>query len=166
MAYSDALQDSDGFIDMNPEAIFISEPLDGTGLPAAAMGTELLDITGIIAYQDGIFRLLPLTRPIIISNQPTTPVSAQLKGSPYDPRAGCERISILSYNVKGLGWNRRKTIQLASEIEEKFHLPHIILLQEVEVQDPQKEVAPTMNELVNLIGADYRWLSISVPEHE
>lgn len=42
---------SDGIPDANPEAIQVGEPLDGSDSPAVAVGVELDDITGVIAYQ-------------------------------------------------------------------------------------------------------------------
>ncbi|KAG8901517.1 hypothetical protein FRB99_005263 [Tulasnella sp. 403] len=159
--------DDDGFVDMNPEAISIGKPLDGTQLPGVAMGTQLSDITGVLTYQEGTFRILPLTAPSITAQPKFELISAKLDGAAYDEEVGCEWISFVSYNVKGINSNQPDAIaKLASQIKQQLHLPYVILLQEVKEIDPVEGIRKTMDLLIKAIGVDYDYATIGISDNE
>lgn len=48
--------------DADPEAVLVGAPLDGTANPAdAKMGDYVGDVTGVVTYAHGFYRMLPLT---------------------------------------------------------------------------------------------------------
>jgi hypothetical protein len=85
--------------DANPEAIIIGSPLDGTKNPAGTkMGDEVEEITGVVSYAFGFYRILPRTAiKVTKSQKPTLPKPTKLES-----KGRCEGITIGAYNVENI----------------------------------------------------------------
>jgi hypothetical protein len=115
--------------DANPEAIIIGSPLDGTKNPAGTkMGDEVEEITGVVSYAFGFYRILPRTAIKVTSSQkPTLPKPTKL-----DSKGRCEGITIGAYNVENLAANSSHHPLLAGHIVDYLRSPDIIFVQEVQ----------------------------------
>ncbi|KAG7125368.1 hypothetical protein HYQ45_018978 [Verticillium longisporum] len=83
--------------DANPETVLIGSPLDGTRNPESKMGDKLADITGVVTYSFGFYRILPLTAVKVesASSAETSPTTLESSGD-------CRGITFGSYNVENL----------------------------------------------------------------
>jgi hypothetical protein len=115
--------------DANPEAIIIGSPLDGTKNPAGTkMGDEVEEITGVVSYAFGFYRILPRTAiKVTKSQKPTLPKPTKLES-----KGRCEGITIGAYNVENLAANSSHHPLLAGHIVDYLRSPDIIFVQEVQ----------------------------------
>lgn len=115
--------------DANPEAIIIGTPLDGTRNPTTTkMGDTIEDITGVVSYAFGFYRILPLTAIKVTSSlQPTLPSPTTLESS-----GKCNGITFGAYNVENLAPNSTHHPFLAEHIVNYMKSPDIIFVQEVQ----------------------------------
>ncbi|KAL2106476.1 hypothetical protein VUR80DRAFT_6670 [Thermomyces stellatus] len=115
-------------IDANPEAIIIGTPLDGTTNPDdTKMGDYYGDITGVVHYAFGFYRILPLTHitPIRESSSEHSAVSFASQGT-------CDGITVASYNAENLAPGSTHLPQVVDQIVDKLRTPDLIFLQEVQ----------------------------------
>ena len=115
-------------LDANPETIVIGSPLDGTANPDdTKMGDYYGDITGVVSYAFGFYRVLPLTHIGAIRNSSTEhgAVSFASDGS-------CEGITVASYNAENLAPNSTHLPKVVDQIVDKLRTPDLIFLQEVQ----------------------------------
>ncbi|WYZ37830.1 hypothetical protein EsH8_II_001336 [Colletotrichum jinshuiense] len=113
--------------DSNPETIVIGTPLDGTKNPESKMGDQLTEITGIVTYAFGFYRILPLTGITFVKNAtndapPTSLVS----------RGDCRGITIGDYNIENLAPTSAHLPAVAAHIVDYLKTPDLIFVQEVQ----------------------------------
>lgn len=103
------------------------------------MGDYYGDITGVVSYAFGFYRILPLTHiaPVRNSSAEHGPVSFASEGS-------CEGITLASYNAENLAPNSTHLPQIVEQIVDKMSSPDLIFLQEV-----QDETGPTDDGVVS-----------------
>ncbi|KAF2194244.1 DNase I-like protein [Zopfia rhizophila CBS 207.26] len=127
--------------DANPEAIIIGSPLDGTSNPETTkLGDDLEDITGVITYAFGFYRILPSTAiKITGSATPTLPPATRLLSS-----GKCDGIAFGAYNVENLAPNSTHMSKIAAHIVDYLKSPDLIFVQEV-----QDDNGPTNDAVVS-----------------
>ena len=115
-------------VDANPEAILIGEPLDGTKNPQnIRMGDTLGDITGVVTYAFGFYRILPTTA--LSVRKQATPASAPPSQLTSDSRC---YITFGTYNVENLSPNSAHLRSIAAHIVTFLKSPDLIFLQEIQ----------------------------------
>jgi hypothetical protein len=115
--------------DANPEAILIGSPLDGSRNPnQTLLGDSLEDITGVVTYAFGFYRILPLTSIKITSSpQPALPPPTELIST-----GSCRGLTIGSYNVENLSPTSPNLNQIAADIANSLRSPPLVLVQEIQ----------------------------------
>ncbi|KAJ8116015.1 hypothetical protein OPT61_g2466 [Boeremia exigua] len=115
--------------DANPEAIIVGTPLDGTKNPTGTrMGDSLEEITGVVTYAFGYYRILPSTAlKVTGSKQPLTPKPTKLES-----KNDCGGITFGAYNVENLAPNSAHLPRVAEQIVTYLKSPDIIFVQEVQ----------------------------------
>jgi hypothetical protein len=115
--------------DANPEAIVIGTPLDGTKNPTnIRMGDTVEEITGVVSYAFGFYRILPTTAlKVVKSQKPEVPSPTKLKSS-----GKCNGITFGSYNVENLAPSSSHHPDLANHIVNYMNSPDVMFIQEVQ----------------------------------
>jgi hypothetical protein len=115
--------------DANPEAILIGSPLDGSKNPTnTTMGDELEELTGVVSYAFGFYRILP-TSAIKITKK----VAPRLpKATKLESKKDCGGITLGAYNVENLAPNSTHHGALAEHIVKYLRSPDVIFVQEVQ----------------------------------
>jgi hypothetical protein len=115
--------------DANPEAIIIGTPLDGTKNPTnTSMGDSLEEITGVVTYAFGFYRILPQTAlKVTKSQKPALPPPTKLVSS-----GKCDGITFGDYNVENLAATSDHHPALANHIVNYMKSPDIIFVQEIQ----------------------------------
>ncbi|KAH7072104.1 Endonuclease/exonuclease/phosphatase [Paraphoma chrysanthemicola] len=127
--------------DANPEAILIGSPLDGTRNPTTTkLGDDVEEITGVVTYSFGFYRILPTTAiKVTKSQKPALPNPTKLESS-----GKCDGITVGAYNVENLAPNSSHHPLLAGHIVNYLKSPDIIFVQEV-----QDDNGPTNDAVVS-----------------
>ncbi|CAO2653685.1 Nn.00g030960.m01.CDS01 [Neocucurbitaria sp. VM-36] len=127
--------------DANPEAIVIGTPLDGTKNPTdARMGDSIEEITGIVTYAFGYYRILPTTAlKVTKSQKPALPNPTKLESN-----GKCDGVTFGAYNVENLAPSSSHHGALAEHIVKYMKSPDIIFVQEV-----QDDNGPTNDAIVS-----------------
>ncbi|KAF1832290.1 endonuclease/exonuclease/phosphatase family protein [Decorospora gaudefroyi] len=127
--------------DANPEAIVIGSPLDGSKNPAdTKMGDRLEDITGVVSYAFGFYRILPTTAITVVkSREPVLPPPTKIVSS-----GKCDGITFGDYNVENLSPTSDHYDGLAEHIVEYMKSPDLVFIQEV-----QDDNGPTNDAVVS-----------------
>lgn len=120
---------SDGLPDLNPEAVVVGKPLDGTSNPDVRMGTTVSEIVGVVTYDFEFYRILPLTAPTVLANNDAVQGPTTLTVPEND--AGCT-LTFGDYNVENLSWNSDHLPTAASQIADFLKTPDIVFLQEIQ----------------------------------
>lgn len=115
--------------DANPEAILIGTPLDGSKNPTnTRMGDEVSEITGIVSYAFGFYRILPRTALRITKfENPAFPKPTKLES-----KGKCDGITFGAYNVENLAANSSHHGKLAEHIVSYLKSPDVMFIQEVQ----------------------------------
>jgi predicted extracellular nuclease len=114
--------------DANPEAIVIGSPLDGSKNPTTTqMGDEVEEITGIVTYAFGFYRILPTTAMKVTKTQKKV-----AKATKLESKGRCEGITVGAYNVENLAPNSTHHGALAEHIVKYLRSPDILFVQEVQ----------------------------------
>ncbi|KAF2017960.1 DNase I-like protein [Aaosphaeria arxii CBS 175.79] len=153
--------------DANPEAIIIGSPLDGTKNPTnTKLGDEVEEITGIVTYAFGFYRILPQTAlKVTKSEKPVLPSATKLTS-----KGKCSGITYGAYNVENLAPTSSHLPDIASHIVNYLKSPDLIFLQEVQdnngpVNDDVVSANLTLTTLAQAIktagGADYTFTEIA-----
>ncbi|KAF2262122.1 DNase I-like protein [Lojkania enalia] len=153
--------------DANPEAIIIGSPLDGSSNPSSTkLGDTLSEITGVVTYAFGFYRILPLTSiQILRSATPTLPSATELLSS-----GKCDGITFGDYNVENLSPTSSHLPAIAEHIVQYLKSPDLVFLQEVqddngETNDDVTSSNITLSTLTSAIltagGPTYAYASIS-----
>lgn len=127
--------------DANPEAIVIGSPLDGTKNPSSTkIGDSVEEITGVVTYAFGFYRILPTTAiKVNKSQEPVLPKPTKLESS-----GKCDGITFGAYNVENLAPQSTHHAALADHIVQYLKSPDIIFVQEV-----QDDNGPTNDAVVS-----------------
>lgn len=115
--------------DANPEAIVIGTPLDGTKNPTdTKMGDDVAEITGVVTYAFGFYRILPTTAiKVTKSQKPVLPKATKLESN-----GKCDGITVGDYNVENLAANSSHHPRLADHIVNYMKSPDIVFVQEIQ----------------------------------
>ena len=115
--------------DANPEAIIIGTPLDGTKNPTTTrMGDSVEEITGVVTYAFGFYRILPTTAlKVTKSQKPALPSPVKFESS-----GKCDAITVGAYNVENLAATSAHHPKLANHIVNYMKSPDIIFVQEIQ----------------------------------
>lgn len=107
----------------------IGTPLDGSSNPEdIKLGDELGDVTGIVTYGFGFYRVLPLEGLEISSlAEPSLPPPSNITGS-----ADCSGLSVGVYNVENLTPDSANLEGIADHIVNYMNTPALIFLQEIQ----------------------------------
>ncbi|KAF2800961.1 DNase I-like protein [Melanomma pulvis-pyrius CBS 109.77] len=127
--------------DANPETIIIGSPLDGTANPKnTKLGDTLSEITGIVTYAFGFYRILPTTA-IKVTNSatPLLPSATKLLSN-----GKCDGLTFGAYNVENLAPTSAHMGAIASHIVDYLKSPDVMFLQEV-----QDDNGPTNDAIVS-----------------
>jgi hypothetical protein len=151
--------------DANPEAIIIGTPLDGSANPTTTkMGDALEEITGIVTYAFGFYRILPLTKLAI-----ATPAVANAPPATFSSKGDCRGISFGDYNVENLAPTSAHIPRLANHIVNYLKTPDFLFLQEIQdnsgpTDDATVDANATLTALTAAIasisGVTYTFLDI------
>ncbi|KAJ8080651.1 hypothetical protein PM082_017485 [Marasmius tenuissimus] len=118
----------DGIPDLNPEAIIIGTPLDGTKNPAVAVGSRVSDIVGVVAFQFGFFYVLPLTAPATVFVNTTRATKSFIDGTSADE---CT-LTVGDYNVENMAPTSTHIPTVADHIANFLNAPDIMFVQEIQ----------------------------------
>ena len=115
--------------DANPEAIIIGTPLDATKNPTnTRMGDSLEEITGVVTYAFGFYRILPKTAIKVTKSQsPALPPPTKLVSS-----GKCDGITFGDYNVENLAATSDHHPALANHIVNYMKSPDLVFVQEIQ----------------------------------
>ncbi|KAL0580123.1 hypothetical protein V5O48_001899 [Marasmius crinis-equi] len=117
----------DGVPDLNPEAIIIGDPLDGTDNPLVALGTKVSNIVGVVTFQFGFFYVLPLTAPEVISTNTTSAAKSSITTSTDK----CV-LTVGDYNVENMAPTSAHVPTVADHIANFLNAPDIVFVQEIQ----------------------------------
>ncbi|KAI9884430.1 MAG: hypothetical protein M1823_003784 [Watsoniomyces obsoletus] len=138
--------------DANPEAILIGTPLDGNRNPTnTKLGDELEDITGVITYAFGFYRILPLTAIKIAGSAKSEPEPTKLVAGD-----DCSSLTFGVYNVENLQPSSSHLPRVAEHIVNFLKTPTVMFLQEVQDNngprnDPVVDANVTLSRLADEI---------------
>ncbi|KAI3582374.1 Endonuclease/exonuclease/phosphatase [Fusarium oxysporum f. sp. albedinis] len=157
--------------DANPEAIIIGSPLDGTKNPDdTKLGDYVGDITGVVSYAFGFYRILPLTATKVSksSNAEHPAVSFTSKGS-------CKGITVADYNTENLNPASAHLPLVVKQIVEKLRTPDLLFLQEVQdnsgatndgVVSANQTLAALADGIEESSGVVYEWAEVEPDNNE
>lgn len=136
--------------DANPESILIGSPLDGTRNPTTTkMGDDVEEITGVVTYAFGFYRILPATAlKVTKSQKPALPNPTKLESS-----GKCDGITVGAYNVENLAPDSAHHPLLADHIVKYLKSPDIIFVQEVQDDNGPTNDAGTFPERTHSMSA-------------
>ncbi|KAF2027059.1 DNase I-like protein [Setomelanomma holmii] len=137
--------------DANPESILIGSPLDGTRNPTTTkMDDDIEEITGVVTYAFGFYRILPTTAIKVTKRQkPALPKATKLESS-----GKCDGITIGAYNVENLAPNSTHHPLLADHIVNYLKSPDMIFVQEVQDDNgPTNDAVASANLTLSTLAA-------------
>ncbi|CRK33806.1 hypothetical protein BN1708_006169 [Verticillium longisporum] len=150
--------------DANPETVLIGSPLDGSRNPESKMGDKLADITGVVTYSFGFYRVLPLTAVKVESES-----SAETSPTTLESSGDCRGITFGSYNVENLWPGSEHLPDVADQIVDYLKTPDLIFLQEVQDSNgPTNDLIVSANITLATLaaaikeksGVVYEWLNV------
>jgi predicted extracellular nuclease len=107
------------------------------------MGTNVTEITGILTYDYGFYRLLPLTAPTVIAHNETLQEPTTLTTPVTD--ANCI-LTFGDYNVNNMYWGSDRLPLAASQIGDYLMSPDLVFLQEIQDDSgPSRDGVVTSN---------------------
>ncbi|KAI0809472.1 DNase I-like protein [Xylaria sp. FL0064] len=116
--------------DGNPEAILITDPLDGTSnRDDGKLGDELEDITGVVTQEFGFYQIQPLRKLTVISSLEPT-ISGATKLTSDGTYLG---ITVGGYNIENFSpGDTAHVTAVASHIVNYLKTPDLLMLQEIQ----------------------------------
>ncbi|MBE3042034.1 hypothetical protein IMZ48_05515, partial [Candidatus Bathyarchaeota archaeon] len=91
------------------------------------MGDSYGDITGVVSYDFGFYRILPLTHISAVSSS-----SAEHGPASFTSKGSCEGITVGNYNAENLSPSSDHMPLIVDQIVNKLLTPDLIFLQEVQ----------------------------------
>lgn len=118
--------------DGNPEAILIGSALDATTNPDdSKLGDELEDITGVMTYAFGFYRILPTTALVVRRSQrPEFASATNLRSN-----GRCDGVTVGQYNIENVAPTSANIPQIADHIVNFLNSPDLLILQEIQDDD-------------------------------
>ncbi|QUC21381.1 uncharacterized protein UV8b_05624 [Ustilaginoidea virens] len=114
--------------DANPEAIVVGSPLDGSRNPTdSKMGDHVGDVTGVVAYSFGTYRILPLTALKMVA-----PAASAHPAASFASTRHCGGLTVADYNAANLAPGSPHLPGVVDHIVNKLRLPDLVFLQEVQ----------------------------------
>ncbi|KAI1193947.1 DNase I-like protein [Nemania serpens] len=116
--------------DGNPEAILITDPLDGTNnLKNGKLGDRFEDITGVVTQAFGFYQIQPLTKLTVISSrEPAIAGPTKLLSD-----GKCSGITVGGYNIENFApADKAHVTAIASHIVNYLRTPDLLAVQEVQ----------------------------------
>ena len=114
--------------DANPETIVIGAPLGNSTNPDdTKMGDFLGDVTGIVSYAFGFYRILPLEAVSVVESASTEHPAVSFKSS-----GSCKGLTVANYNARNLEPESASLPFIASQIVDKMLTPDLIFIQEIQ----------------------------------
>ncbi|KKA29879.1 hypothetical protein TD95_003450 [Thielaviopsis punctulata] len=157
--------------DSNPEAILVGSPLDGSdNKDWTKMGDEFADVTGIVTYAYGFYRILPTTALQLTKNATTDYPATSLVS-----KGNCTGISISGYNTRNLAPTSSHMPKVAAQIVDYLKTPDIIMLQEIQDNTGPKDdgvvsanvtLATLAGDIKDMSGVEYSWVEIEPANDE
>lgn len=154
--------------DGNPEAILIGSALDSTVNPSdSKLGDELEDITGVMTYAFGFYRILPTTALTVRRSQrPETASASTLRSN-----GRCDGLTISQYNIENVAPTSANIPQIADHIVNFLNSPDLLILQEIQDDDgptntPIVDANITMaaiRDAITAAGSSVRYNFVSYP---
>ncbi|KAI0427973.1 DNase I-like protein [Xylaria sp. FL1042] len=140
--------------DGNPEAILITDPLDGTSnRDDGKLGDNLDDITGVVTQGFGFYQIQPLTKLTVISSrEPAISGATKLTSD-----GTCSGITVGGYNIENFSpGDTAHVTAVASHIVNYLKTPDLLMLQEIqdnngETDDGTVDSGLTLSTLANAI---------------
>ncbi|KAF5024290.1 hypothetical protein F66182_3620 [Fusarium sp. NRRL 66182] len=155
--------------DANPEAIVIGSPLDGSkNADNTKLGDDVGDITGVVTYAFGFYRILPLT-----ATKVAKPADPEHPPASFSSKGSCKGVSIANYNTENLNPASAHLPGVVTQIVEKLLLPDLIFIQEAQdgsgaandgVVSANKTLAALADGIEEASGAVYEWTEV-VPDN-
>ncbi|KAF5669014.1 putative endonuclease exonuclease phosphatase family [Fusarium heterosporum] len=155
--------------DANPEAIVIGSPLDGTKNPSdTKLGDYVGEITGVVSYAFGFYRILPLTA-VKVSKAS----NAEHPAVSFTSQKSCKGITVADYNAENLNPTSAHLPLVVKQIVEKLRTPDLIFLQEVQdnsgaandgVVSANQTLAALADGIEESSGVVYDWAEV-VPDN-
>lgn len=144
----------------NGQRILVDDRMVGT--PAVNAGAQLSNITGVMDYSFGNYKLYLTEAATVVSNNLQREVAAPIAAG---------HLGIASYNVENLGGNAADTrfTAIAGQIAGNLGTPHIISLQEIQdnngaTNDGTVAADVTLGklaaELKTQTGRTYKWVTV------
>ncbi|KAF7539636.1 hypothetical protein G7054_g1914 [Neopestalotiopsis clavispora] len=123
--------------DGNPEAIRITDPLDGTDNPSdSKLGDKFEDITGIVTQVYGFYHILPLTNITVIES--LTP--ALPEATTFTSDGVCSGLTVGDYNVENFAPSDTAHVQdVAAHIVDYLLTPDLLFIQEIQDNDGETD---------------------------
>lgn len=149
--------------DANGQAILISDPLDGSTLPAdLVLGDVLQDVRGIVSYDFGVYTFLPLTAPRIQRK-----VKGGAQRSPFRSTGRCTGLIAGTFNLENLASTDAERItRIGEQISDYLRSPDVLVLNEVQDNDgANDDGVVTANQTLAMVveaiqGAQYAFTDI------
>jgi predicted extracellular nuclease len=114
--------------DANPETILIGSPVDGSKNPDdTKMGDFLGDITGVVYYDFGFYRILPLTAVVAVESADT-----EFPAVAFQSNGTCRTLTVANYNARNLEPQSASLPSVAAQIVDKMRTPDLVFLQEIQ----------------------------------
>ncbi|MEO0412287.1 MAG: endonuclease/exonuclease/phosphatase family protein [Pseudomonadota bacterium] len=158
--------------DFNPERVLIDDALyrDDFDVPAVSVGDSLEDVTGVVTYNFGNFKVLPEEAPVF--------TDGGLQPEVTDIPVGEDRLNVATYNVLNLSPDNfgadAQLAQLASDIVNGLKSPDVIGLQEIQdnngfnpgnqldgVVDASETYQALIDAIVDAGGPTYSFLDVA-----
>ncbi|KAI1110240.1 Endonuclease/exonuclease/phosphatase [Nemania sp. NC0429] len=142
------LSDKDG----NPEAILITDPLDGTNnRKDAKLGDRFEDVTGVVTQAFGFYQIQPLTKLTVISSR--EPAIAGPTKLVSDGK--CSGITVGGYNIENFAPSDKAHVAaIASHIVDYLRVPDLLAVQEVQDDNGEKDDGTVSSDLTLSALAD------------
>ncbi|CVK93656.1 probable endonuclease/exonuclease/phosphatase family protein [Fusarium mangiferae] len=157
--------------DANPEAIIIGSPLDGTKNPSdTKLGDYVGDITGVVSYAFGFYRILPLT-----ATKVSKPSNAEHPAVSFTSKGSCKGITVADYNTENLNPASAHLPLVIKQIVEKLRTPDLLFLQEVQdnsgatndgVVSANQTLAALADGIEESSGVVYEWAEVEPDNNE
>ncbi|RSL69230.1 hypothetical protein CEP54_002422 [Fusarium duplospermum] len=157
--------------DANPEAITIGSPLDGSkNADDTKLGDYIGEITGVVTYAFGFYRILPLT-----ATKPQKRSDAEHPAVSFTSKSSCKGISVADYNTENLNPQSTHLPLVVEQIVNKLRTPDLIFLQEVQdnsgatndgVVTANQTLAALADGIEAASGIEYAWTEVDPVNNE
>ncbi|KAL5917740.1 hypothetical protein ACKVV1_005711 [Pyricularia oryzae] len=160
-------------VDANPEAILIGTPLDGTKNPAdTKLGDQMTEVTGVVTYAFGFYRILPLTAIRVATTIPFNPRNATLAST-----GSCSGVTVGIFNVENLCPSSAHLPAIAAQLVDALKTPDLVFLQEVQddscaTNDGVVDATNTLEALRFAVSnltdgkVDYSWVEVAPVDNQ